>query len=444
MKIVIAGAGAVGSHLAKMLSVENHEIVVINDDPRQLDVLSNHYDLLTVHANAASIKSLREAGVANADLFVAVTSQEATNITAAMLAAGLGAQKTIARVANEEYVAAANLNFFNRSGISHLISTDLLAAQEIAKSLKTSWQRINMSFGENKLILLGIKVRKGASVLNRQFKTGFLNHARFRVVAIKRKTETLIPGGDDELLDGDLVFFITTEENLEFVREQAGKINRPIHKVMIMGGSLIGVKTAQLLPEKVSAKIIEPNRALCEKIAAKLPGTLVINGDGRDTELLREEGIDDVDAFIAVTNNSETNILACLAAKRFGIVKTIAEIENNDYIPLAQNLDIGTIINKKLIAASYIYQKTLDASVLNLTCLPLSDTQVVEFEAHEGTKITKKKLREQHLPHDVNFGGYIRGGKGHICSGDTQIEAGDHVVVFCLAESVHKIEKLFE
>ncbi|MDR1679415.1 MAG: Trk system potassium transporter TrkA [Prevotellaceae bacterium] len=441
MKITIAGAGEVGSHLAKMLSTEDHEITIMDIEPKKLESLSTHYDLMTFEGEAASVRNLTEIAVQRADLFVAVTPFESVNISAAMLASSLGAKKTLARIDSQEYVE--NPELFEQVGINSLVYPEMLAAKEIVQALSTSWQRINISFANGKLRVLGIKVRKDAPMLNQQFKTGFLDHARFRVVAVKRGSETIIPGGDDELLDGDIVFAICTEENLEFLREQAGKKKFPIRNVMIMGGSKIAVKTALFLPSQVKAKLFEADEERCRKVAEWLPGHLVINGDARNIDLLREEGILNCDAFVALTDNSESNILACLIAKQFGVVKTIAEVENTDYIPLAQNLDIGTIINKKLIAASHIYQLTLDESVLNVRYLPSSEALIIEFEAQPDSKVTRRKIRELHIPSEVNFGGYVRGGKGYICSGDTVIEAGDHVIVFCAAAVARKIEGLF-
>jgi trk system potassium uptake protein TrkA len=443
MKIVIAGAGEVGSHLAKMLSSENHELTLIDNDQNKLEVLANRNDLLSVYGNATSINDLKNAGVEKADLFIAVTPHESLNITACILATTLGAVKTVARIDSQEYMQEGNTDVFLRMGIDYLIYPEMLAANQIVEAIKTSWQRVNISFDNDKLILLGIKVRTGAEVLNKQFKTGFLDHARFRVVAVKRGSLTIIPQGNDELLDGDIVFFITTKENIEFTREQAGKIDRPIRNVMIMGGSRIGIKTAQFLPDKVHAKIIETDYDRCVKMTEILHDNLVIHGDGRDLELLKEEGLEDMDAFIAVTGDSETNILACLAAKRFGVIKTIAEIENMDYIPLAQSLDIGTIINKKLIAAGYIHQLTLNENVLNVKNLTSSDAQMIEFVVNENSKITKGNLRSLKIPSEVNFGGYIRNGEGFICSGDTILQPGDHVILFCFASAIRKIESFF-
>lgn len=443
MKVIIAGAGDVGSHLAKLLTRENHEIILMDDNPKKLENIASTYDLMPYEGTAASIHDLEECGVADADLFIGVTPYESINLNACMLAKKLGTTKTLARIDNYEYLLPKHKEFFNSLGINSLIYPEMLAAKEIVDALKTSWQRFNMQFEGNALTLLGIKVRHDAPVAYQEFRTGFLDHARFRIVAIKRQNETIIPAGTDMVKDGDIVFFITKPENLDFVREQAGKQNRPIRNVMIMGGSRIGVKAIQYLPEKMDAKIIELSHDRCLKISDQTNGKLIINGDGRDLDLLREEGIEETDAFVAVTGNSEANILACLAAKRFGVIKTIAEIENDDYIPLAQSLDIGTIINKKLIAASHIYQLTLDADVLDVKCLPTSDAHIIEFVATSDSKVTKSRLRDLKIPQEVNFGGYIRNGEGFICSGDTVLEAGDHVIVFCMATGIKKIEKLF-
>lgn len=443
MRIIIAGAGEVGSHLAKILTRENHDIILLDDDSKRLNHIAEIYDLMSVEGSATSIKDLVECGVKKSDLFIAVTPNESVNTTACMLAAKLGAKKTLARINNYEYLLAENKEFFKNLGVQSLIYPEMLAAKEIVKSLKTSWQRINISFENDALVLVGIKVRNNAPIINQPFQTGFLDHARFRVVAMKRKTETIIPTGTDKILDGDIVYFITKNENLEFLREQTGKEDRPIKDIIVMGGSRIGVKAIQYLPEKISAKILEINHDRCLNIADKTKGHLIICGDGRDLELLKEEGISDTDAFVAVTGNSETNILACLAAKRFGVIKTIAEIENLDYIPLAQSLDIGTIINKKLIAANHIHQLTLDDSVLNIRSLHSSDAQIIEFEVQPKSKISKGRIRDHKIPSGVNFGGYIRDGKGYICSGDTTFNTGDKVIVFCFVSDIPKIESFF-
>jgi trk system potassium uptake protein TrkA len=360
-----------------------------------------------------------------------------------MLANNLGAKRTLARIDNYEYLLPKNKEFFERLGVNHLIYPEVLAANEIVESIKTNWLRQNLSFCNNALILLGIKVRANAVIVNQKFRTKFFDHGKFRVVAINRKNKTIIPKGTDEIQENDIVYFMTTPDNLDFVKTQAGKEEFQIKNVMIMGGSRIAKKTIQNLPSNIRVKVLESNRERSYALADKLSNSLIINCDGRNLEVLKEEGIQDMDAFVAVTGSSEANILACLAAKRLGVKKTVAEVENIDYIMLAESLDIGTVINKKLIAASYIYQLTLDADVLNVRNLTSADAEVVDFVAKAGSKITRSPIKDIHLPDEVNIGGIVRNGIGIIVYGNTEVLPNDHVIVFCVSSAIRKIEKYF-
>lgn len=443
MKIVIAGAGEVGTHLAKLLSRENFDITLLDEDPEKLKNLESNYDLLTFTGLPTSINDLSETGVSHADLFIAVTPYESVNMTACMLAKNLGAKKTLARIDNHEYLEPENREFFEKMGVNHLIYPEMLAAREIVESLKSSWVRQNLSFCNDALILIGMKVRKNAVIINQMFNKGFFDHDRYRVVAIKRNNKTIIPSGTDQIIADDIVYFMTTSENLDFVREQGGKTDYPIRNVMFMGGSRIAQKTIKSLATGYTIKVLERNREKSYSLAGKLNNSMIINCDGRNLEILKEEGIQEMDAFIAATANTEANILACVAAKRFGVKKTIAEVENNDYIMLAENMDIGTVINKKMIAASYIYQITLDANVTNVRSLSSADAEVAEFIAKPGSKITRAKIRDLNLPDQVNIGGYVRDGIGSIVNGNTVIKPNDHVIVFCISSAIRKVEKFF-
>ena len=445
MKIIIAGAGNVGTHLAKLLSREKQDIILMDDDEEKLTALSSNFDLLTVTASPSSISGLKEVGVKEADLFIAVTPDESRNMTACMLATNLGAKKTVARIDNYEYLLPKNKEFFQKLGVDSLIYPEMLAAKEIVSSMRMSWVRQWWEFCGGALILIGTKMREKAEILNIPlYELGGPN-IPYHVVAIKRGTETIIPRGDDVIKLHDIVYFTTTRKYIPYIRKIAGKEDyADVRNVMIMGGSRIAVRTAQYVPDYMQVKIVDNDINRCNRLTELLDDkTMIINGDGRDMDLLIEEGLKNTEAFVALTGNSETNILACLAAKRMGVEKTVAEVENIDYIGMAESLDIGTVINKKMIAASHIYQMMLDADVSNVKCLTFANADVAEFTVPAGAKITKHFIKDLGLPKGTTIGGMIRNGEGVLVTGDTLIQPGDHVVVFCLSMMIKKIEKFF-
>ncbi|MCC8173320.1 MAG: Trk system potassium transporter TrkA [Odoribacter sp.] len=446
MDIVIAGAGSVGTHLAKMLSKQNHNIKLIDSDKDRIEGLENQLDIMTVVASCNSIGALKDADVGECDLYIAVNPFEDQNINSAILAKKLGAKRIIARVNNSEYLEEDNASFLRSIGIDALIYPERLAAEEIVTSLKQIGSRQILEFSEGKLLLLGIKLWENALILNYSLqKVGEEFGAdSFRIVAIKRGNETIIPRGNDTLLYGDLIFAVTEPATAGNILRLAGKEQFDIKDVIIVGASRIGIKTASLLEKNYNVKIIEKDREKCIWLADKLRSSLIINGDGRDINLLREEGIKNTDAFISVTKSSETNILSCLMAKKFGVKKTIAEVENIDYIDLAENIGIGTLINTKLIAASYIYGYTMNVAVKHLKFLTFSEAEVFEIEAEEGSKITRRPIKDLNFPHDANIGGITRGNETLIATGDIQIMPGDNVVVFALPNVVKKAVKFFQ
>lgn len=443
MKIVIAGAGEVGTHLAKMLSRENHDIILIDEDDNKLRPMEENYDIMVAEGLSTSIYDLKEAGIENCDLFIAVTPIESQNITSCILAHKLGAKKTLARINNYEYLQEENQQFFRDLGIDALIYPELLAAKEIVNSLKINWIRQWMEFSNGALTLIGMKVRNNASIINQKL-MDLRNSQFYRVVAIRRDTGTIIPKGSDSIKANDIVYFITTKDYVTDVREQAGKEVIQVKDLMILGGGNMSVKTVERLPSDIRAKVLikEENANNIPKLLEQ-DNVMAFNGDASDLDFLKEEGIEEMDAFVALSDNSEANILACITAKRMGLKKTIAEIENIDYIPLAESLDIGTVINKKLTAASYIYQYTLDADVHNVKCLTHVDADVVELTPKQGAPITSGKIKDITIPKEIFIGGYVRDGIGHIANGDSEIMPGDDVIVFCVSSSFHKLDKLF-
>ena len=446
MKVVIVGAGAVGTHLSKLLSREHQDCILIDDDEERLSSLTE-YDVMTYQASPTSIHALKEAGVQHADLFVGVTPEESININACILAHALGAKKTVARIDNYEYLSAENQAFFKELGIDSLIYPEVLAAIDITNGLKLSWVRQRWDVHGGALILLGIKLRESAEILNQPLKDLCGPDDPYHIVAIKRNDDTIIPGGLDELHVNDLAYFMTTKEYIPYIRKIVGKEHyTDVKNVIIMGGGKTTVRAALNIPNYMSVKIIEKNNQRCEKLNELLDNeeAMIIHGDGRDLGLLEEEGIRNTQAFVALTDNAETNILACLTAKKLGVRKTVALVENLDYVNMAESLDIGTIINKKTIAASHIYQMMLDADVDNLRSLMVVDAEVAEFTASPESKVTKKPVKDLGLPFGVTIGGLVRNGVGMLVNGNSRIEAGDAVMVFCHEAKLQTLDKYFK
>jgi trk system potassium uptake protein TrkA len=444
MRIIIAGAGEVGTYLAKMLAQEKLDIILLDPDEERLQVPASGAEILPVVGNPVSPRDLQGAGVKGADLFVSVTPEESANITACMLAASLGAQKTLARINNYEYLSPKNRELFEHFGISSMIYPEMLAANEIVTAIGQPWTRQYFELSGGAIILIGVKIRENSQLVNMKLSELPGENKLFHIVAIKRKNETIIPDGTDRITPGDLVFFTTRKEHIKDIQIQAGKENPEVKKIIIMGGSRIALRACQYLPANIRIRLIEIDKEKSHRIAEVVPGNvLVINGDGRDLDLLVQEGIKDSQAFIALTGNESTNILACLAAKRYGVVKTIAKIENLDYIPLAENMDIGAVINKKLIAASHIYQFLLDADVSNVKSMAFASADVAELIARPNAKITRKPVKELRLPKDMTLGGLIRDGEPMMVNGNTQIQPFDSVVVFCLDTALRKLEDYF-
>ena len=445
MKIIISGAYTIGSYLARLLSRNKQDIVLMDECSENLEKISNEADLLTMEGSTTSIKNLKEAGAEDADLFIAVTPDESKNIAACVLAHQLGAKKTVARVDNPEYVEPSNQELFHQMGVSSIIYPELLAAKDIINGLKMSWVRQRWDVHDGALVMLGIKLRESCEILDRPLKEISGPDDPYHVVAIKHNDETIIPGGNDTLQLYDLAYFMTTKQYIPYVRKIVGKEHYvDVQNVIFMGGGKTAARAVRMLPEYMHAKIIEQDPTRCEELNNILDeDTLVINGDGRDIGLLQEEGIRNTQAFVSLTSNAETNILACLTAKRMGVRKTVAAVENLDYVGTAESLDIGTIINKKAVAASHIYQMMLDANVENIRFLMSVNADVAEFVPSPDAKITRKVVRELNLPRGVTIGGLVRNGEGMLVSGNTQIEAGDSVVVFCYNVDMKKVEKLF-
>ena len=446
MRIIIAGAGEVGFHLAKLLAYEKQDIVLIDTDKDKLTKVANSMDVAVIIGNSTYFSVLEEAQVSKASLVLAVTSSEETNIATAIISKQLGAQRTVARISNIEFLLKKEKNALKQMGIDELISPESLAAREIKSLLKETAVTDTFDFDHGLLSLVGINIDEGSALHNQSIQElSHLNPDRnFITVAILRNNETIIPRGDTVFHLNDHAYFISQPDGIENVLSFTSKERRNIKNVMVLGGSKIGFHTARKLSIKYHVKIIEVDKEKCFELADKLPGTLVINADGSDVELLKSEGIAEMDAFIAVTGNSESNIISCLLAKNQGVPKTIALVENIDYIHLSQNVGVDTMINKKLIAANFIFRYIRQGEVLDLTSIHGVDAEILEYEVTESSKIVEQELKDVDFPKSAIVGGVIRKGQGHTTTGGFRFKPKDRVVVLSMPECIAKVERLFK
>ncbi|MCK0123616.1 Trk system potassium transporter TrkA [Gelidibacter sp. F2691] len=448
MKIIIAGAGEVGFHLAKLLSYESQEITLLDTKKENLVYAIDHLDIRVIKGDATSIAVLKDARIANSDLFIAVTSSETTNITACVLAKQLGAKRTIARISNAEFIDQKDEVGFSKFGIDELISPESLAAGEIELLLNQYGFDDGYEFEEGALTMLSLRLSESASFVNKtvQEAAEVFPQLHFVPIAIQRfgTQYTIIPRGDTEFKEGDKVIFVTSKGGSEDLFKLSGKMRLDVKNVMILGGSKIGHKTAKdLCAANFRIKLIESNKDVAFEMADDLPNALVIHGDGRDVELLEEENISSMDAFVAVTGNSETNIMSCLVAKSKGVKKTIALVENMDYYQISESIGIDTLINKKLLAANNIFRYIRKGEVVAMTKLNNMNAELLEFVVKKRSKITDKTIKDLDFPRSAIIGGVIRNGTGIIPLGDFKVRAGDRVVVCCLPRAITQVEKFF-
>ncbi len=448
MKIIIAGAGEVGFHLAKLLSYEAQDITLIDSDKESLAYADSHLDIKVLKGDATSISVLKEAKVDTSDMVIGVTSSETTNLTFCLLAKQLGSKRTIARISNTEFIDNKELIRFEELGIDELISPEELAATEIQLLLNQSAFNDTYEFEEGLLIMVGVFLPKTAPFVGKMVKeaANIFPELHFMPIALQRMGTqyTLIPRGDTVFKEGDQIYFITSSEGVEELYKLTGMKKKEIKNVMILGGSKVGYNTARdLCNNKFNVKLIEKSKDKAFDIVDDLPNALVINGDGRNVELLEEESLESMDAFIAVTGDSETNIMSCLVAKSKKVKKTIAMVENMDYFQLSQSIGIDTLINKKLLAANNIFRYIRRGEVLALTRLNNLNAEILEFEVKPTSIVNGEIIKELDFPREAIIGGVIRDGEGIIALGDFKIRQGDRVVVCCMPKAIARIEKLF-
>ena len=446
MKLIIAGAGEVGYHLAKQLSIEEHDITVIDIDNSHLEKIASNIDVLTISGSATEIAVLKAAKIENTDLLIAVTSSEAVNVNAAIIGKKLGAKKTIARVSSDEYISAEYKSMFSNLGIDNMIYPEDMAAVELVKLVERAAATDVIEFENGLLSLIGLRLDKNSPALHKTMRETAEEHKNidFRIVAIHRGMRTLIPSGDDIFLPNDQIFVITNPDGFDEILKFTGKESTKMENIMILGGGKIGRKAAKLLENEVNIKLIESDPDKSVELADYLEKSLVIQGDGRDIDLLAQEGIIDMDGFLAVTEDAETNIITCLMAKHLRVPKTVALVDNVDYVPLTQTIGLDALINKKLITASNITRFIRKANIVSVATLQGIDAEVLEYNAGPDSKIVKNQVKDLKFPKNAIIGGFIRDNKGYITKGDTQILINDKVVVITLPGAVQKVEKYFQ
>lgn len=443
MKIVIAGAGEVGTHLAKLLVEEDHDIVLLDDNEKKLNQLSSNYDILTVVGKPHLISDLKDSKVKGADLFIAVTPSESLNIVACQLAKTIGAVKTIARIDNREYLQQCNRDLFSKMGIDEMIYPEELASRDIRDLVSiVSYKKI-IEFSDSKLILFAVRIKEDSVLRNRNFSKISKDMPDVRAVAVNRGCKTFIPYGRDSILLNDIVYFISKSKALPKLVADHNYNRASVKKVMILGGSRIGVKTANFLGEDYNIKIVDRDREQCNQVVEEVSHALVLHGDGSDLEFLKSEGIENVDAFVAVTGSDETNIVASHMARKLGVGRTIAEIENPDYVSFAETVGIGGVINKKRLAVGHIHRHTINADISQINNIVGTEAEVFEITLGKKALITKKSLSDITLPENLTIGGYIRDGKGHIADGETKLVEGDKVIIVAIPSGIKEIAKYF-
>jgi trk system potassium uptake protein TrkA len=445
MKIVIAGAGDVGFHLAELLAFENQDIVLIDTNQDVLDYAATHLDVLTLRGDASSIDVLEQASIGRVDLFLAVTTSEKTNLIASILAKKMGARQTVSRVSNQEYLVSEQRQLFKELGIDSLISPRQLAAREIQRLINQCSYTDIFEFEEGKITLVGLTLDDYSPLLDKRLSEFSLDGQNLlaRPMAVLRGNKTIIPRGDTILRRNDHVYFITKKGENSSLQKLLGMKSKKVKNIMIIGGTGLAYETAQMLENNFNVTLVEREKDRCKLLAESLTNTLIINAEPSDIDLLVEEGLDRMDAFVALTPNSETNIIASLMAKNHGVYKTIAQVENKEYVHISQNIGVDTLINKKLIAANFIFRFVRKGQIEAITSLNGVDAEVIEFVVTKGNRLTRKPLKDLHFPDKALVGGVIRGNESLIPDGSFKLQLDDRVIVFAMPEAISRVEQLF-
>ena len=445
MKIVIAGAGEIGFHLAKLLSSEKQDITIIDIDSEALEAATKNLDVLTIRGDSSSLSVLKKAEAADADLFLSVTTSEENNLMSAIVAKKLGAKQTVARVSNPEYLEDEQVNFFRELGIDHTISPRELAFCEIKGMLDSSDITDVFEFENGKVVVMGLLIDERSEILNRTIKgvRDTYTDKTFEPIAILRGGTTIFPTEDTRISRKDHIFFITDKQEKEDIKAIVGNQTQQIKRIMILGGSNLGLRTAQLLENDYRVTIVEESKGRCTRMHETLMKSMIVKGDPSDMAMLKEEGFDNMDAVIALTDKTETNILASLMADVAGVYKTIALVDKADYVHISHNIGVDSLINKKLITANNIFQFVRKGQIEGICAMNGVDAEIIEFLISDKSRASKKQLKDIRFPKDAIIGAVIRDDKVFHPKGDFQLQAGDKAFVFAMNKVINKVEKFF-
>lgn len=448
MKILIAGAGEVGFDLGKVLSQERHDVTVLDERQRCLQRVMDNLDVLTVLGSATSPNSLVEAGVRNADLMVSVTNSDEVNIISSMMAKRLGVKTVIARVRNDELTRPDSPISPSELGIDLMIHPEQAAAMEIHQLVKRASASDVITLADEKLYMVGFRVESNSEIVGKTLSEIVLKYSTlsFRVVAISRRGRTIIPSGNNRLMALDHAFIITRFDDLKKLAKITGHSDKPLRRIMIAGGNEVGRILASRLSadkQKWEIKLIEPDEEQATKIANQYRDILVLNGNPTDPNLLVVEGIQEMDAFISVTGDEESNIISCLMAKHLRVKKTVALVSKSQYVPLSQTIGIDAIVNVKASASDEIHRQIRQGMMLTVKALKGIKAEIIEVIAGKNCKLLHKSLRKIKLPEGVVIGGVVSNGEAEIATGNTVIKNGDQVIIFALPRDIEKVEQFF-
>ena len=447
MKVLVLGAGEVGFHLAKRLSEENQDVILIESDPERADFASQQLDILTVVGNGASLPVLEKAGISDANMLLSVTSKDEVNLIASMAAKKFGVQHVVARISNPEYYGEGSVLSQEQMGIDLMINPERECARETFDLLSSEIATDVVPFAGGRVHLIGLRIKEGAPVAGKTLAelAEDLNDHHYATVAIVRDGKTRIPKGDTKILAGDQLYLLSPTSEIEDLAPLAGYKSSRLRRVMIAGGSREGEYLAEILDAKgIDCTILDRNRRRCLELAERLPRALVLHADATDLELLEMEGVADINGFVAATNSDETNLLSSLLAKTVGAHKVVSLVHKFEYLRLVPRVGVDASVSARMSTVNAILRYVRRGHVVTVAELTGTDAETIEFSVDEGSAIAGQALKDVHFPKDAVIGTIVRGDEIILPRGDDIVLPGDDVIVFALPDAVPEVEQLFD